>query len=99
MFEHLINFGAYSEADAARLMHEIASALAFLHGVGVIHGDLKPENLLLSTKNRLDGSIKVIDFGCSVSRFLVEVSTAMTKIEFFVCISEYSHLPSALQTC
>lgn len=35
--------GAYSEADAARLMQEIASALAFLHGVGVVHADLKPE--------------------------------------------------------
>jgi serine/threonine protein kinase len=58
--QHLINYGAYSEADAARLMHEIASALAFLHGVGVVHADLKPENLLLSTKNRLDGTIKMI---------------------------------------
>lgn len=66
MFDHLINFGAYSEADAARLMYEIASALAFIHGVGVVHADLKPENLLLSTKNRWDGTIKVIDFGCAV---------------------------------
>ena len=41
MFEHLINYGAYSEADAARLMFEVSSALAFLHGVGIIHMDLK----------------------------------------------------------
>jgi len=34
--------------------------------VGVVHNDLKPENLLLSTKNRLDGTIKMIDFGCAV---------------------------------
>lgn len=47
-------------------MQEVASALAFLHGVGVYHADLKPENLLLSTKNRLDGTIKIIDFGCAV---------------------------------
>jgi hypothetical protein len=66
MFEHLVGQGAYSEADAARLMHEVASALAFLHGVGVVHCDLKPENLLLSTKNRLDGTIKMIDFGCAI---------------------------------
>jgi serine/threonine protein kinase len=66
MFEHLINYGAYSEADAARLMHEVASALAFLHGVGVVHADLKPENLLLCSKNRFDGTIKIIDFGCAV---------------------------------
>lgn len=37
MFEHLINFGAYSEADASRLMREVASALAFLHGINVVH--------------------------------------------------------------
>lgn len=66
MFEHLINYGAYSEADAARLMHEVASALAFLHGVGVVHADLKPENLLLCSKKRNDGTIKMIDFGCAV---------------------------------
>jgi serine/threonine protein kinase len=66
MFDHLSNDGAYSEADAARLIFEIASALAFLHGVGVVHADLKPENLLLCSKNRRDGTIKLIDFGCAV---------------------------------
>lgn len=65
MFDHLINYGAYSEADAARLMREVASALAFLHGVGVVHADLKPENLLLCSKKREDGTVKMIDFGCA----------------------------------
>jgi serine/threonine protein kinase len=66
LFEHLINYGAYSEQDAARLVYEVASALAFLHGVGVVHADLKPENLLLCSKNRMDGTMKIIDFGCAV---------------------------------
>jgi len=66
LFEHLINYGAYSEQDAARLVYEVASALAFLHGVGVVHADLKPENLLLCSKNRMDGTIKIIDFGCAI---------------------------------
>lgn len=66
MFEHLIEYGAYSEADSARLMQEVASALAFLHGVGVVHADLKPENLLLCSKKKTDGTIKMIDFGCAV---------------------------------
>jgi tRNA A-37 threonylcarbamoyl transferase component Bud32 len=46
------------EATARRLM----STLAFLHGRGVIHGDLKPSNLLL----RAPGEVVLADFGAAV---------------------------------
>ena len=50
MFDHLAENGAYSEADAARLVKETASALAFTHGVGLVHADLKPgEDILISS--------------------------------------------------
>jgi len=65
MFDHLINNGAFSEAEAARLFREVGSALAFLHGINVIHGDLKPENLMLSSKNQADAVIELVDFGCA----------------------------------
>lgn len=65
MFDHLCAQGAYSEADAARLIREVSSSLAFLHGIGVIHGDMKPENLMLSSENCSDAVIKVVDFGCA----------------------------------
>ena len=66
MFDHLMNNGPYSEADAARLVREVASALAYLHGIGVVHADLKPENLMLSTPNRGDAVVKLVDFGSAV---------------------------------
>ena len=66
MFDHLIKNGAYSEADAARLVREVASALAYLHGIGIVHADLKPENLMLSTQKSSDSVVKVVDFGCAV---------------------------------
>jgi serine/threonine protein kinase len=65
MFEHLITLGAYSEADASRLVKEVAAALSFLHGIGIVHGDLKPENLMLSTDRTEDSTIKIVDFGCA----------------------------------
>jgi serine/threonine protein kinase len=65
MFDNLIRNGAYSEADAARLTREIASALAFLHGIGVVHSDLKPENIMLSAENVADSAVKLVDFGSS----------------------------------
>ncbi|KAL7538961.1 hypothetical protein ACHAXR_008916 [Thalassiosira sp. AJA248-18] len=67
MFDQLAENGPYSEADAARLVMETASALAFLHGVGLVHADLKPENLMLSTRNKTDSVIKLVDFGCAES--------------------------------
>ena len=43
LFDHLIEMGAYSENDAARIVRQVASALLFLHGIGLVHADLKPE--------------------------------------------------------
>jgi len=65
MFDHLVKDGAYSEFDAARLVREVGSALSFLHGIGVVHCDLKPENLMLSSANSSDAVVKLVDFGCA----------------------------------
>ena len=59
LFEKLCDGGAYSEADAASVVRQVALALAFMHTAGVCHRDLKPENLLLTA----DGDVKVADFG------------------------------------
>lgn len=65
MFDHLVKQGAYSEADAARLVREVAGALAFIHGLDTVHADLKPENIMLSTENPSDAVVKLVDFGCA----------------------------------
>ncbi|KAK7943988.1 serine/threonine-protein kinase [Apiospora aurea] len=48
-----------SEADC--FIKQLAHGDEYLHGVGIAHCDLKPENLLLTT----EGSLKISDFGCS----------------------------------
>ena len=44
---------------AVKYLREIASALARIHSVGILHRDLKPGNIML----RRDNSIALIDFG------------------------------------
>jgi serine/threonine-protein kinase len=46
-------------AQTARIVREIASALGHAHSRGVVHRDVKPENILLA----LDGRAMLADFG------------------------------------
>ena len=52
--------GALKAADAARILREVAWALAYAHGQGVVHCDVKPDNILLE---RASGRSLVADFG------------------------------------
>jgi serine/threonine-protein kinase len=47
----------------AALLNEALDALQALHDAGIVHGDVKPENLLLTH----DGHVKLADFGAARS--------------------------------
>ncbi|WP_323178280.1 serine/threonine-protein kinase [Streptomyces sp. NBC_00620] len=48
--------------EADRLVTEICEGLAHLHRLGWVHGDLKPDNVLIMA----DGSVRLSDFGLTV---------------------------------
>ncbi len=58
----ILKQGAYSEADALRIALLIADALGHAHQVGLIHRDVKPKNIMLTSR----GEPKLADMGLAV---------------------------------
>jgi serine/threonine protein kinase len=54
----------YTEEETAKIITKILSAVAYMHRRGVVHRDLKFENILFENK-RKNANIKIIDFGLS----------------------------------
>jgi len=47
------------EPDAVKIASRVCEALEYMHSKGVVHRDLKPQNIMLCN----DGSIRIMDFG------------------------------------
>lgn len=58
--ERLRSRGPLAPADATRLLREVSWALAYAHGRGIIHRDVKPDNILIEAGS---GRALVTDFG------------------------------------
>ena len=66
-----IEKGKFSLEDAARIIERLSSALAYAHKVGLIHRDLKPDNILFDN----NGDPFISDFGVAK---ITNSSTNMT---------------------
>lgn len=56
--------GPFSVRQAARIVRDLAGAVAALHGSGIVHGDITPANVLLAEAPHGGTAVpKLIDFG------------------------------------
>src|SRR5262245_50020851 len=70
--ERRLNSTPIDSKQAAKYVHQLASAVQHAHDRGVIHRDLKPSNILLD----LNGTLKISDFGLEKQ---TEAGSGMTQ--------------------
>lgn len=69
------------DIECERLARELLGALAHIHAAGIVHRDVKPQNVLIAP----DGSAKLIDFGIA----LTEDATALTQTGHLLGTARY----------
>jgi serine/threonine protein kinase len=57
--DRLLEDGALPIEEVRRITREVAAGLAYAHKRGIVHSDLKPENIFVLD----DGRVKILDFG------------------------------------
>ena len=67
--------GAFPVPEARRILREVADALAYAHARGVVHRDIKPDNILLDTHDAASRAM-VTDFG--IARAATDGDTRLT---------------------
>lgn len=71
----LMELGQVSPDEALRLVPQICEALRYAHMHGVVHRDVKPENILID----LEGNVRMADFGLARMARGDEPPTALTR--------------------
>ena len=80
--ELVVRRGRLGVREALEIAAEIARALSFAHEHGLVHRDVKPQNVLLNG----DGATKVTDFGIARA---IDVETGMTQTGTVLGSSSY----------
>ena len=77
----LAMYGFFEEFAARFYTAEICLALQYLHGQGIVHRDIKPDNMLIAS----NGHVKLTDFGLS----RIEMSRDLEISDLISCSPHY----------
>jgi len=75
--------GPMTAADATRFLQEAAWALSYAHGRGIVHRDVKPDNILI---DRGSGRAMVTDFGIARSQ---DTTSGLTQVGEIIGTPQY----------
>jgi len=79
--EYIRREGRLATERALQIAAQVCEALEFAHSHGIVHRDIKPQNILLTT----DGQVKVTDFGIAralSSATITQTGTVLGSVQY-----------------
>lgn len=80
----------WTESQVIQLLKDVLGILAFVHSYGVIHRDIKPDNLI---RRSGDGKLVLIDFG-AVKQVRTQMAMDYSQMNATVAIGTPGYMPS-----
>ncbi|MFN6468894.1 MAG: protein kinase domain-containing protein [Nostoc sp. SerVER01] len=79
----------WSESQVVQLLQEILEILDFVHSNGVIHRDVKPNNII---RRQQDNKLVLVDFGV-VKQINMQLATAQSQMSTSVAVGTLGYMP------
>ncbi|QYH34863.1 Stk1 family PASTA domain-containing Ser/Thr kinase [Salinibacterium sp. M195] len=83
LLKDIVAEGALAPAEAARIVSQVLTALEYSHRAGVVHRDIKPGNIMVTTS----GQVKVMDFG--IARAVSDSAATIAESSAIVGTAQY----------
>jgi serine/threonine-protein kinase len=83
LLKDIIAEGAVEPAEAARIIGQVLTALEYSHRAGVVHRDIKPGNIMVTSS----GQVKVMDFG--IARAISDSAATIAETSAIVGTAQY----------
>lgn len=71
----------FPELEAIKLWKDILEGVAYLHEQGIMHRDLKPQNIIYISKTK---EVKIIDFGLALMLEKNEIVSSLVGSPMFI---------------
>ena len=83
LLRDVIAEGPLEPSEAARIVEQVLTALEYSHRAGVVHRDIKPGNIMVTSS----GQVKVMDFG--IARAISDSSATIAETSAIVGTAQY----------
>lgn len=83
LLKDMIATGPITPAQAVDIVAQVLTALEYSHRAGLVHRDIKPGNIMITTT----GQVKVMDFG--IARAITDTSATIAETSTIVGTAQY----------